>query len=235
MDFSIERVIVKSPRFKRYQPVGLRIWHWLNAAIILALLATVGLRRTVFNSRRIAALISSKAEETGTQISPVLAKEMGSMIRNTMWDWHYLFGYALAGLLVLRILVAIIYKDFPIRAAWIGVRTCAECPVDERHEAIHYALVKSGYVAFYIITTIMVITGLAMKFSTTLGIEKSTKGFLHEVHELLMWFFVAFVFIHVFGVILGELTRYRGIISDMIHGGTKNESITLTPPIQKKK
>lgn len=213
--------MLKTPSFERYYPKGLRFWHWLNAFIVFGLLATVGFRKTVLSKGQIAEVISLKATEANTPISPDLIQNMAKSIRNLVWDWHYVLGYLLAGLLGLRIFIALYYRDFPIKAAWVGVRACVDCPIDERREALHYTLVKFGYLAFYLVSLVMVLTGFAMRFSKEIALPKSAISVIHSIHEFLLWFFITFVVVHLIGVILGEVTRYRGIVSNMIHGGRK--------------
>ncbi|MEN0059456.1 MAG: cytochrome b/b6 domain-containing protein, partial [Bdellovibrio sp.] len=61
-------------QFRKYQPLGLRIWHWLNALAILGLLLTVLLRKTFLSWRTNSALIEAKLQAAGTAITPELAK-----------------------------------------------------------------------------------------------------------------------------------------------------------------
>src|SRR5690606_38986188 len=85
---------------------ALRIWHWANMVAIFGLLATGLLRKTFMSWRTTSALIETKMAEAGTPISAELAKEIAVGIRNPMWENHYIFGFAMAALLLGRIAIS---------------------------------------------------------------------------------------------------------------------------------
>nr|BFD62516.1 hypothetical protein BdHM001_11970 [Bdellovibrio sp. HM001] len=213
---------MKSYSFKKYQPAGLRVWHWLNALAIFGLLGTVLLRKTFLSWRTNAALIEEKIQQAGGAITPELAKDIAVSIRTPMWDWHYVLGFSLAALLVLRILVGIFsVKTCPAAQAAKATWNLSKVPASDKGKAVHYALVRTGYAVFYLMTVFMVFSGLVMYFKEALGLDKSVVNSIKEIHELSMWFFVVFVAGHLVGVIVAELRGDRGLVSDMIHGGKK--------------
>jgi cytochrome b561 len=206
--------------FRTYQPKSLRLWHWLNATAILGLLATVLLRKTVLSWRTNAALIESRLQDHGVDITPELAKEIAVAIRDPLWDWHIRLGVVLGALLIGRMVIALLVeKQVPGVAALKAALRRKALPAQERGEALHYALVKSGYALFYLATVLMVATGFTMLFSAELGLSKGVAGPVKEIHELAMWFFVVFSGGHLLGIILAENGKTPGIISDMVHGG----------------
>ena len=208
--------------FRQYQPLGLRIWHWLNALAILGLLGTVLLRKTFLSWRTNSALIEAKLQEAGTTITPELAKDIAVSIRTPMWDWHIYLGFALAGLILLRVIVALLQKrQEGVFSSFAGILNLAQVPSSEKPHALHYHFVKIGYATFYLATLFMVITGLVMQFKAELGLEKSLIGSIKEIHELMMWFFVVFVSGHILGIVVAENRGDKGLVSDMIHGGDK--------------
>lgn len=199
------------------------MWHWLNALAILGLLATVLLRKTFLSWRANSALIQGKLQEAGTSITADLAKDIAVSIRTPMWDWHYVLGFTLAGLLVFRLISGVFaVKKCPASQAVQGTCNFFKVPANERLHALHYAFVKTGYALFYLSTLFMVITGLVMYFKTDLGISKETIEPIKELHELMMWFFVVFVGGHILGVVIAENRGDQGLVSDMIHGGKKD-------------
>lgn len=213
---------MNSYSFKKYQPAGLRLWHWLNALAILGLLGTAFLRKTFLSWRGNAALIEQKIQAAGGSITPELAKDIAVGIRTPMWDWHYVLGFTLGGLLVVRILVGIFsVKSCPAAHAVKATWNLSKVPAAEKANAVHYALVRTGYALFYLITAFMVVSGLVMYFKDSLGLDKAVINPIKEVHELSMWFFVVFVVGHLVGVIIAELRHDQGLVSDMIHGGKK--------------
>lgn len=206
--------------FKKYQPLSLRFWHWLNAIVIFGLLGTVLLRKTFLSWRSNSVLIENKLKDAGTVITSDLAKEIAVAIRNPMWDWHIYMGFALGALLVCRILIAIfVEKKCPGVHALKSVLGLKNLPANEKAKGLHYTLVKISYAFFYLVTALMVITGLMLNFKDQNGLSKETIGSIKEIHELMMWFFVVFAGGHILGIIMAENKEDSGLVSDMINGG----------------
>lgn len=213
---------MKNYSFKKYQPLSLRFWHWFNALVILGLLGTAFLRKTFLSWRTNSALIESKLQAAGTVITPELSKDIAVSIRTPMWDWHYVFGFTLAALLVVRVLVGIfVVKKCPAAQAAKSAWNLSKVPASEKLHAIHYTLVRSSYALFYLATLFMVSSGALMYFKAELGLAKSFVDPVKEIHELMMWFFVVFVVGHILGVVVAENRQDPGLVSDMIHGGKK--------------
>lgn len=208
------------PTFDRPQPLSLRIWHWLDALAITLLLATVLLRKTFLSWRENSAFLQERLGEAGVAITPELAKELAVGIRAPMWEWHYRLGFALTGLLLLRIGIAVVRPtERPFSAALSALRGLRAAPVDQRPAAAHLALVKGSYAVAYVAIAFMVGSGLTMRFADTLGVGEGLADGLKEVHEQAMWFFVAFAAAHPLGVVVDELRHRSGLVSAMIHGG----------------
>lgn len=206
--------------FKKYQPLSLRFWHWLNALVIVGLLATVLIRKTLLSWRTNSVVIQEKLKAAGTDITPDFAKEIAVAIRNPLWDWHIYLGYGLTALIVGRILIAVfVEKRADDSSLWKKIAHIRTLSAGEKPEAAHHVLVKLGYVLFYVMAFFMVVTGLALTFKTDIGLSKELAGTIKEYHELAMWFFVGFTGLHILGVVIAENRKDRGIISDMVHGG----------------
>lgn len=209
-------------RFKRPRPLALRLWHWANAAALLGSLGTVLLRKTFFSWRTNAALIEAEVREAGGTISTEAAVQLARALREPMWQWHYVLGFALAGLLALRFALALVTRDpelAPLRSAWRDVTRWWPLPPEQRRAATHHLLVRVGYAVFYVALTFMAASGLTLYFKAPLGLSQELAGAVKEAHELAMWFFVVFTIGHVVGVVVAELRGERGLVSDMIHGG----------------
>lgn len=210
---------MKSYSFKKYQPASLRIWHWLNALAIFGLLGTTLLRKTFLSWRANSAFIQSQLSEQGIEISSDLARNIAVGIRNPMWDWHIYFGISLSILLIGRILAAFFIRD---KTDSLGTHfRNFKNETKDRAQTLHKLSVKALYVVFYLMAGLMVVSGLILTFKEEFGFEKALTGPVKEIHELSMWFFVGFVALHILGVVVAELTKGRGIVSDMIHGGDK--------------
>ena len=189
--------------FKKEQTLGIRIWHWLNSLAIFLLLATVFLRKT-FLSKNNTELILAKAQELGAGVTEPQAKAMAIAIRNQMWQWHPIIGFAAIGLLIYRVVIC-----FQNRAS----------KIDTTSKPQIYKIVKSTHALFYFFLAVMGITGSALYWEKGLGLSEGFAQNIQEVHEALLWFFVLFVVSHIFGVVKAEFTEDKGLISDMINGG----------------
>lgn len=202
--------------FKKYQPLSMRIWHWGSALVVLGLLLTVLLRKTFLSWRSNARLIEERVIEAGGTVSTEVAAAIAKELRNIMWEWHNYLGFALGALLLYRIVLAIRSKNQSV--VQLLKKEKNSLPVK------YFAAVRAVYALFYIATTFMVVSGFMLYFEKELGISKDLKSFLKENHELAMWFFVGFVAVHILGVVAAETRKAtRGIVSDMINGGDKNQ------------
>ncbi len=210
-------------RFRKHQALSLRLWHWLNAAVILGLLGTVLLRKTLLSWRGNAALIEEKLKAAGSAITPELAKDIAVGIRNPLWDWHIYLGFTLGALLLGRILIALfIEKRLPLAHALKSLRGVPALPASQRPAAWHYGLVKLGYAGFYAATLFMVLSGLLLTFKARLALDPGLVDTAKELHELALGAFVLFGGAHLAGVVLAEQRGEAGLVSDMIHGGPKS-------------
>ncbi len=145
-------------------------------------------------------------------VTPEVAKAIAVGLRDRMWEWHHALGFALAALLVVRIATAVVLRsERPVLTAARAVRDFRRAAAGERLGAAHVAMVKVGYVAFYLCVTFMVVTGSLLYFDVGGGAVKSA-------HEWMTWFFVLFGAGHIVGVLVAEATGSPGLVSDMLHG-----------------
>ncbi|MBI5497396.1 MAG: cytochrome b/b6 domain-containing protein [Deltaproteobacteria bacterium] len=207
---------------KRHRPASLRAWHWLNALVLLGLVSTMLLRKGFLSWRSNAALIEAKAQEAGVTLAPDLAKVMARSIRDVMWEWHYPLGFCLAGLILFRVVVAVVAGERPFRQVLDGFRAVAASDGAGKRDAWHFTAVRLVYGVFYACVLFMACTGITARFSALLGLGPDAVHQLEEVHETVANVFPVFIVLHVAGVVIAELTRYRGIVSDMIHGGERS-------------
>ena len=185
-----------------------RIWHWVHATVILGLLGTVFLRKTFLSWRANSELLTQKLAEIDLSVTEAQAKVLAKAIRAPMWEWHIILGYALAALVVWRIILFFTesgkqnYQNFS-------------------SETLHKKMVKLGYIGIYAIILFMSISGLVIHFYEELGLLKDTAHDIKEIHELVFNAILIFVPLHIIGVIIAENRDEQDIISDMINGGSK--------------
>lgn len=179
----------------------LRIWHWLNAIAIFGLLATFLLRKTFLSWRDNAQIIIDTAAEYNLTISYEVAKSIAKAIREPMWEWHILFGYLLTMLVVFRLFIFV--KE---GIAYIDT------------SSIHKKLITITYTTFYTLTFFMMLSGLVLVQSTQLGASSFIIHTIKELHEVIAWFFVVFVPLHIMGVVVDAMRNKNNIISKMVVG-----------------
>jgi cytochrome b561 len=185
-----------------------RVWHWVHATVILGLLGTVFLRKTFLSWRTNSELLTQKLSEINIEVTADQAKVLATAIRAPMWEWHIILGYALAALLLWRILLFFTqsgktnYQDF-------------------KEKTFHKKMVTLSYIIFYAVLLFMAITGLTIHFYEAFSLTKDTAHDIKEIHELVYNAILIFVPLHIIGVIVAESRNEKGIISDMVHGGSK--------------
>ncbi|GIT98321.1 cytochrome b/b6 domain-containing protein [Sulfurovum sp. TSL1] len=183
-----------------------RIWHWVHATVILGLLGTVFLRKTFLSWRTNSELLTQKLSEINIEVTSDQAKTLATAIRAPMWEWHIILGYALAVLVVWRLLLFFTpsgktnYQNF-------------------KEKTLYKKTVALSYIVFYAVLLFMAITGLTIHFYEALSLTKDTAHDIKELHELVYNAVLIFVPLHIIGVIVAESRDEKGIISDMIHGG----------------
>lgn len=183
-----------------------RLWHWIHALVILGLLGTVFLRKTFLSWRTNSELLTQKLAEIDLTITEAQAKVLAKAIRAPMWEWHIILGYALAVLLLWRMIL-------------FFTQSGKQNYQNIQKETLHKKLVKLGYIGIYVILTFMAVSGLVIHFYEELGLLKETAHDIKEIHELVFNAILIFVPLHITGVIIAENRDEKNIISDMIHGG----------------
>ncbi|MDD5372489.1 MAG: cytochrome b/b6 domain-containing protein [Sulfurimonas sp.] len=183
-----------------------RIWHWLNAIVILGLLGTVFLRKTFLSYKTNAEIIMAKLADMGTEIELEDAKSIARSIRNVMWEWHLWLGYALAFLLLYRIVLFFI--DESNKADFSSL-------------SLHKKGVKISYYVIYATILFMTISGFAIYLQRALGLSEDMVRFIKEAHEAIYYVILIFVPLHIAGVIVADVKEEHGLVSTMINGKTK--------------
>lgn len=183
-----------------------RLWHWINAAVVLGLLGTVFLRKTFLSWRSNAEILKEKLSGIDIEITADQASILAKAIRAPMWEWHIILGYALSVLLLWRILL------FFTTSGKLNYQK-------NQNETLHTKMVKLSYIALYTVLLFMAVTGLTMHFYEPLELTKDTLHDIKELHELVYNAILIFVPLHLIGIIVAEIRDEKGMISDMIHGG----------------
>lgn len=186
--------------------MSFRIWHWLHAFVVLGLLGTVFLRKTFLSWRANSEILTAKLSDMQIDVTSEQAKLLAKAVRASMWEWHILLGYALAFLLIVRVLL-------------FFTQSGKQNYLDIRSFSLHKMMVKLGYIGIYAVLGFMAISGLSLNFYEELGLVKETVESVKEVHEAVFNLVWIFVLMHIVGVVIADNRDEVGIVSEMISGG----------------
>lgn len=177
-----------------------RIIHWTIAISFTLLLLTIFLRLTWLNKFNVAAIIQDYLSGTDQTLSQEQLIVLAKKIRQPMWDWHIYIGYVLVGLFSIRIILPTL-GQMKFQNPFTKNLT-----VKEKFQ-------KWTYLIFYICVLISLVTGLIIELG-----PKELKKPMEEIHVLGIYYLVAFIGIHLGGVLMAEFTNQKGIISRIISG-----------------
>lgn len=174
---------------------------------------TVGQRRTD----------SRQAKGKGVNVTEDIARPAAFALSDKVWTLHTYFGYALAAVFLFRVVLEffeladkkLIRKLQAARASYLTIQ-------ENRIEARNEMLIKTLYALFYVLLTVMVVTGLCLAFRDNVPALRSMH-FIKEIHGFTMYLILGFIAIHIAGVFLGERKGHKGITSEMINGGTSED------------
>lgn len=214
----------KSQQISKHKySAGLRLWHWLNALVITALLITVLINSTL-NSRKSAVAIYQQNKEN-MHIEAELIKSVIHQQEDRVWEVHIYLGYALVSLFIFRLILEFFQNP---NLTFKGIVKNLFRRYKNRETGYKKAksklIIRVVYAVFYLLVWIMINTGLGMIFRDDLGISRTTSHTMKEIHGFSMYLIIFFILAHIVGVILAERSDEKGITSDMIHGG-ENKSI----------
>ncbi|PVD49607.1 cytochrome B [Terrimonas sp.] len=181
-----------------------RILHWLIALTFIFILLTVWLRQGWMNRHNIADVVILQAATDHVDMPKDTADKIGRIVRKPMWDWHIYAGYVLLGLYIIRLIVMKI--EGPVFSNPFSRNITSK-------ERIKSAI----YLIFYICLFLSLFTGAYIKLVGKVypGVYAAMKG----VHVQSLYYSLAFIFLHLAGLVLAEMGTDKGIISRMIHGG----------------
>ncbi len=190
-------------KIKNYSAVY-RIIHWSIAICMVLLLITIFLRLTWMNKNNVAEIIQNYLNTTDQSLTQDQLIVLAKKIRQPMWDWHLYLGYVLTGLFSIRFLLPLIGEmkfQNPFKKELI---------LKEKFQNFIYLI-------FYGCVVISLSTGLFIIFGPA-TIKKS----MEAIHVLSIYYLVAFIILHIGGVLLSEFTNQKGIVSKIISGNKQD-------------
>lgn len=180
-----------------------RMLHWSIAISFTLTLITIFLRLTWMNKFNMAEIIGNYLSKNDVTLSQDQLIVLAKQIRQPMWDWHIYLGYVLTGLFLIRFTLPF-FGEMKFQN-----------PLD-KNTTTKEKLQKWIYIIFYICVVISLITGLIIKFG-----PKEFKKSMESIHELSIYYLVAFIVLHLAAVLYAEFTNDKGIISRIVSGGKK--------------
>lgn len=197
---------------------SLRVWHWLNALLILGSLTTVLINSTLLDRGFAMGLIHNEASSQGLELTKNQLRSIWHGFEETVWTYHIYIGYGLAILFVLRLFSEILAsKDQRFTPKF---KRSLSLYLKQPNFANRYEFgIKFLYLFFYIIFFLMLSSGLTLAFKDNFGIPNDIAHTIKEFHGFCMYLILGFSALHIGGVILAERKTKKGIVSDMINGG----------------
>lgn len=177
-----------------------RLVHFAMVILFLLLIITTFFKFTFLNKSNIASIIQSFLSDTDLKLSKEQLNDLAKLIRQPMMDWHNYIGYAIFGLFGLRFALPFFGK------------MKYQNPFDKSLTK-RMRFQKILYIFFYVCTFISLISGVL----TELG-PKEYKELMKDIHALSIYYLIPFVVIHIAGVLMGEFTDQKGIISRIVNG-----------------
>ncbi|MBE7685632.1 cytochrome b/b6 domain-containing protein [Tenacibaculum piscium] len=181
-----------------------RIIHWTIAVSFMLLLITIFLRLTWMNKYNMAAIIKDYLSGTDQFLSEEQLINLAKKIRQPMWNWHIYIGYVLVGLFSIRLILPT-FGHMKIQN-----------PLDKTLST-KIKFQKWIYIIFYLCLIVSLVTGLIIELG-----PKEFKKSMEEIHVLSIYYLIAFIIIHLAGVLIAEFTDQKGIISSIVSGSKKD-------------
>lgn len=177
-----------------------RIIHWAIAVSFTLLLITIFLRLTWMNKYNMAAIIKDYLISAEQSLSQDQLIVLAKKIRQPMWSWHIYIGYVLVGL-------------FSIRFILPGFGQMKIQNPFGKNLSTKKRIQKWTYLIFYVCVNVSLVTGLIIELG-----PKELKKQMEEIHVLGIYYLIAFIVIHLAGVLIAEFTDQKGIISRIVSG-----------------
>ena len=180
-----------------------RILHWSIAITFTLMLITIFLRLNWMNKFNVEEIIGNYLNKNDVVLSQDQLIVLAKQIRQPMWDWHIYLGYVLSGLFLIRFTLPF-FGEMKFQN-----------PLD-KNATTKEKFQKWIYIIFYVCVIISLITGLIIKFG-----PKEFKKSMESIHELSIYYLVAFIVLHLVGVLISEFIDDKGIISRIVSGEKK--------------
>lgn len=198
---------------KKYSMVY-RLIHWTIAIAFILLLFTIFLRLTWLNKVNVAGIIGNFMQGTSEGLSEEQLIALAKKIREPMWNWHIYLGFILTALFAIRIFLGGIGW---MRGGIGGMKF--QNPADKQLKT-KGKFQRWVYLVFYCMVVVSLFTGIMIEQG-----PNDMKALMEDIHKLSIYYLIAFLGLHLGGILLAELSDQPGIVSRIINGsGSANSN-----------
>lgn len=173
------------------------------AFAILFLLLTVFLRLGWMNKDHFGEILQDSMAKKGIQLSSADAATIGKDLRKPMWSYHVLTGYVIIGLYLIRAAITF-YQGIGFKSPFSKGATAKD-----KFKGWAY-IIFYGLLAISLFTGFMIVNG-----------PKGFKEVMEFVHVKSLYYVLAFIILHVSGVLLADMGAEKGIVSKIVSGNGK--------------
>lgn len=177
-----------------------RLMHWAIAICMILVLFTIFLRLTWMNKENVADIIQNYLSANDNSLSRDQMIVLAKQIRKPMWDWHIYLGYVITGLFFIRLILPF-FGEMKFSNPFSKLLTTKE--------KVQYWI----YLIFVGCFGVSLITGLVIELG-----PQTLKNSMEEIHVLSIYYLVAFLILHLGGVLMAEFSSQKGIISRIVSG-----------------
>ncbi|MGF1556518.1 cytochrome b/b6 domain-containing protein [Paucihalobacter sp.] len=177
-----------------------RLIHWSIAISFSLLLLTIFLRLTWMNKNHMAEIIGNYLSQKNQSLSQDELIVLAKKIRQPMWQWHVYIGYVLVGLFALRFTLPFFGE--------MKFQNPLQKSLSAKEKFQNWT-----YLIFYVCVVASLVTGLIIEHG-----PKALRKEIEDWHKLSIYYLVAFIIIHLAGVLISEFTNQKGLISKIISG-----------------
>lgn len=208
----------ESVTFHESRSFAIRLWHWLTFITITASLVLVLMGSTFFKMKDNIGMVQAQVERKGGTVTPEQARAVAHEYSDKMWMAHKYVGYGLCFLLLCRVIIEATQPGEEKLRTKIkkALAFNANTPA-EKKDLMHYLWVKRGYMIFYLLFSVMALTGLGLAYEDVPMLEPIHDS-IKEVHKFTQYLIYSYIVLHLAGVISADMGKYNGLVSGMIHG-----------------
>jgi len=207
-----------SSLFNEKHSTAIRIWHWTFFLVMSASLVMVLLASTLFRTRDNVEMVKAQVEEKGGTVNEAQARSVAHEYSDKLWDMHKYLGYGLCFLVMSRMLIEFFASNEERLKNKIK-KALAFKPANEneKRNRMEYLVAKNAYRIFYILITIMALTGLGLAYEDV-PIFDEWHDTIKNIHSFTQYGIYTFILFHLIGTIRADLKHSKGIVSGMING-----------------